>query len=576
MGSAAMSTSYDPYNMLEFILKDILSAIKPSEDDLLTRFRIIDEFQAVVESVESLRGATIKPFGSFVSRLYSKWSDLDISVEVPSGSFVSSARKRQKLRFLMDIRQALWNRGDARNLQFIPNARVPLLVYESSNNHRNISCDISINNLPGQIKSKFLFWINQIDDRFHDVVLLVKEWAKAQNINDPKTGTLNSYSLSLLVIFHFQTCVPAILPPLMEIYTGNIVDDLTGERITADRRIQDTFAANLEKLKSQSLGRVVNRSSVSELFVMFFEKFSRINSMASEYAICTYTGHWEHKKNNSRWMEKRSPLLIEDPFEQPDNAARAVTMTKLIKISDAFEETHHRLISANNDKSSLIASLVRPQIRSKLTGKTSKENPRLQGRHDLGPHSPRTTAVPSPTHNQFQQRSYTFRPSSIALNAAAPSPTHNQFQQRSYMFRPSSIALNAAAPSPTHSQFQQRSYMFHPSSIALNATAVPSPTHEQFQKKPREVRPSSIAPSAAAVPSPTHNQLQKNPRVVHPSSIAPRAAVVPSPTHNQFQKKPQEILPSSNGIQRTEQMVQSQGRMVWRPRNSIIQTDSGH
>lgn len=32
----------------------------------------------------------------------------------------------------------------------------------------------------------------------------IKEWAKAQNINDPKKGTMNSYSLCLLVIFHLQ------------------------------------------------------------------------------------------------------------------------------------------------------------------------------------------------------------------------------------------------------------------------------------------------------------------------------------------------------------------------------------
>lgn len=96
----------------------------------------------------------------------------------------------------------------------------------------------------------------------HHVSLQVKEWAKAQNINDPKKGTLNSYSLCLLVIFHFQvsfliqdlisklfftytsakftdyshslplislfyiyqTCVPAILPPLKEIYDGNVAE----------------------------------------------------------------------------------------------------------------------------------------------------------------------------------------------------------------------------------------------------------------------------------------------------------------------------------------------------------------
>jgi hypothetical protein len=32
----------------------------------------------------------------------------------------------------------------------------------------------------------------------------IKCWAKAQCINDPKLGTLNSYALSLLVVFHLQ------------------------------------------------------------------------------------------------------------------------------------------------------------------------------------------------------------------------------------------------------------------------------------------------------------------------------------------------------------------------------------
>jgi len=125
--------------------------------------------------------------------------------------------------------------GVARCMEFIPTARVPILKYMS--NHFGISCDVSVNNYPGQIKSRILYWIGTIDERFGDMVLLVssmypsdafffsfccdstlasprlmaryyslqvKEWAKARNINDPKNGTLNSYSLCLLVIFHFQ------------------------------------------------------------------------------------------------------------------------------------------------------------------------------------------------------------------------------------------------------------------------------------------------------------------------------------------------------------------------------------
>ena len=38
----------------------------------------------------------------------------------------------------------------------------------------------------------------------HNLSFQIKEWAKAQKINDPKSGSLNSYSLCLLVLFHFQ------------------------------------------------------------------------------------------------------------------------------------------------------------------------------------------------------------------------------------------------------------------------------------------------------------------------------------------------------------------------------------
>ena len=55
-------------------------------------------------------------------------------------------------------------------VRLIP-ARVPILKCESS--HNIFSCDISIDNLIGQIKSKLLLWISEIDGRFRDMVLLV-------------------------------------------------------------------------------------------------------------------------------------------------------------------------------------------------------------------------------------------------------------------------------------------------------------------------------------------------------------------------------------------------------------------
>ncbi|XP_028058126.1 protein HESO1-like, partial [Camellia sinensis] len=259
------------YSTLELTLSEILRVVNPLRDDRLARHQIINELRVVVQSVESLRGATVEPYGSFVSNLFTRWGDLDISIELPNGSFISSAGKKLKQTLLGDLQKALRRRGGWYKLQFIANARVPILKFES--NYLNISCDVSINSLNGQMKSKLLFWINEIDGRFRNMVLLVKEWAKAHGINDSKSGTFNSYTLSLLIIFHFQTCVPALLPPLKEIYPRNIVDDLIGVRAVAERRIKDTCTENINKFRSNR-SRRRNQIPLSELFISFLAKVS--------------------------------------------------------------------------------------------------------------------------------------------------------------------------------------------------------------------------------------------------------------------------------------------------------------
>ncbi|KAF5453589.1 hypothetical protein F2P56_028486 [Juglans regia] len=421
------------YSALENVLKEILQAVKPVPEDWEKRSRVIDELRRVVESVESLRGATVEPFGSFVSNLFTRWSDLDISIDLYNGSYISSAGKKRKQNLLVDVQIALRQKGGWRRLQLIPNARVPILKFESS--RQSISCDMSIDNIQGQMKSKLLFWISAVDGRFHDMVLLVKEWAKAHDINNPKVGTFNSYSLSLLVIFHFQTCVPAILPPLKDIYPGNIADGLQGERITAERHIAETCAANITRFRQDKF-RPVNRSSLSELFISFLGKFSDISLKASELGICPYTGQWEHIESNMRWLPKTYAILIEDPFEQPANSARAISMSKLTRISEAFRMTHWRLISANQNEGSLIPTLVRPEV-SQCIPKAPVQNPTNSRRYQSHPPRPqvhRSKYSTSQAQHQFQNSRVESRSNNTTLQRSILQ-NRNQGQQ---IWRPKS------------------------------------------------------------------------------------------------------------------------------------------
>ncbi|OIT38582.1 PREDICTED: protein HESO1 [Nicotiana attenuata] len=401
------------YSLLEHTLRNILCSINPLDEDWSMRFQLIDELRAMVENIESLRGATVEPFGSFVSNLFTRWGDLDISIELPNGSYISSAGKKYKLSLLEDVRKALKAKGGCRKLQFITNARVPILKFQGN---YNISCDISINNLSGQMKSKILYWINMIDGRFRDMVLLVKEWAKAHNINDSKAGTLNSYSLSLLVVFHFQTCVPAILPPLKEIYPGNMVDDLTGVRASAEKFIEETCATNINQLMSKK-SRAINKSSLSELFISFIAKFCNISSKASAQGISPFTGQWEDIEGNMRWLPKTYTIFVEDPFEQPANAARGVSSKQLTRIEEAFRRTHFMLISSNQNQNEVISTLVKPHV-SKFVARTPTGIQNNYSRNGLRPQVQAQRAIKPPLQVQHQ----------LQAQRAIPPPMRAQHQ----------------------------------------------------------------------------------------------------------------------------------------------------
>ncbi|KAF6163314.1 hypothetical protein GIB67_025178 [Kingdonia uniflora] len=239
------------YKNLDLAIRDFLTSIKPSVKDKETREDIIDELEAAVQSVGSLRGAKVEPFGSFVYNIYLGNTDLDISIYLPSLDLNPFTERTYQQNLLRDIGGSFTER------------RIPILTFR-----RNIPCDITINNRTRRLKSKFLLWISSIDGRFREMVLLVKKWANIHGINNSKDGYLNSYALCLLVIFHLQTCTPAILPPLKDIYSGDININ-TSRRSAEERRIQRTCAANIKKFISN---RVVNRSSLVELYVLFFEK----------------------------------------------------------------------------------------------------------------------------------------------------------------------------------------------------------------------------------------------------------------------------------------------------------------
>ncbi|KAG6516083.1 hypothetical protein ZIOFF_026531 [Zingiber officinale] len=198
--------------------------------------------------------------------------------------------------------------GLASSVEYIPNARVPLLKYISM--QHNISFDVSINNHLGVMKSNVLKWLSEIDDRFRD---MLKEWAKAQDINDLKSGSLSSYALCLLVIFHFQTCEPPIFPSLRAIINEERIFDRGWSNFSRSP-FEDVCSINIQRFRSS---RMINQSSLAQLLLSFFDKILELlgQIIASR-----------HMKDDKKaiLVDDLSTLQIEDPFERMENAARTI------------------------------------------------------------------------------------------------------------------------------------------------------------------------------------------------------------------------------------------------------------
>uniref|UniRef100_A0ACD5Y750 Uncharacterized protein n=1 Tax=Avena sativa TaxID=4498 RepID=A0ACD5Y750_AVESA len=350
------------YHLLYKCTEDILSVIKPTEVDKNKRLGAVKEIVNSICSVDAFRDAAVKPFGSFVSNLYAKSGDLDVSIELSNGSGFP-IRNKKKNNALKELRKALQIKGVSRDVQFTPTARVPVLKYVS--NRFGISCDISINNYTGRAKSRVLYWLNTLDRRFGDMVLLVKEWAKAQNINDPRNGTLNSYSLCLLVIFHFQTCKPAIFPPMKEIYDVSIAEGSGGFN---EERLDQICMENIAKFRRREAGqRYQTCLSLSSLLAKFFEKFCDIGTGA-HYDTCT--AQLKQTQGDLYRTTQSSSLFVEDPFERSDDAARTVDVPGLQRIARAFKHARDVIYSREPaDRDGLVSLLCTPEVGSKLGGR---------------------------------------------------------------------------------------------------------------------------------------------------------------------------------------------------------------
>ncbi|XP_075085706.1 protein HESO1 isoform X1 [Nicotiana tabacum] len=324
-------TTLDQLSAFEVLLYEVYVDLRPKPSDYDVRRDLVRIFNEIAKEIYdySADAPVIEVFGSFSMDLFCAKSDLDLSVNFTSRKVNTTREKKiQTLRKFAKFFYLLQRNGFVYGVYPVTTARVPVLKVVDQGTE--IECDISVENWDGISKSKIIYMIGAIDERFRKLSFLVKAWAKAQNINSAKDQTLNSLSIILLVAFHLQTRNPPILPPFSALFRdGN-------EPVAVERSL----------CKFTNYG-INNKESVAELLVSLLNKLLSVEKLWSR-GLCasTFQGSWISKT----WGSRVGHINVEDFADRSQNVARAVGEEEVKRIYSCIQLSVQHIFDFSNKK----------------------------------------------------------------------------------------------------------------------------------------------------------------------------------------------------------------------------------
>uniref|UniRef100_H3DD87 polynucleotide adenylyltransferase n=1 Tax=Tetraodon nigroviridis TaxID=99883 RepID=H3DD87_TETNG len=200
----------------------------------------------------------------------------------------------------------------------------------------NLEFDLNVNNTVGIRNTFLLRGYANADHRIKPMILVVKKWARHNQINDASKGTLSSYTLVLMVLHYLQSQLMCVLSPCLDVQ--ECFDPFTDIDLVPEgpKRVPPYVSRNQSSLGELLLGFL-------EYYATHFRWDKYIISVREAKALPkTYTQHWKNKY-----------ICVEEPFER-NNVARAVhERAKFEAIRAQFAESFH-LLKRRRDLNSIL------------------------------------------------------------------------------------------------------------------------------------------------------------------------------------------------------------------------------
>ncbi|VDN23978.1 unnamed protein product [Gongylonema pulchrum] len=209
-------------------------------------------------------GSTVNGCGSYNSDM-----DLCLCLPITANGFTSERTLSRKVLMKLHRRFCKDWRKLVKSCDYIPakllKEKICLTVLDSLSNSVSKFLKLAI----------LCSLVFRIDDRFPALCLLVKHWAITANINNALLGTLNSYSLILMVL-HFLQCgtMPPVLPNLQHLYPDTFSARRSVESLELFRELPHPLPA-----------REINMDTVGELLIAFFAYYRNFDFATKAISI---------------------------------------------------------------------------------------------------------------------------------------------------------------------------------------------------------------------------------------------------------------------------------------------------
>ncbi|XP_055687812.1 poly(A) RNA polymerase, mitochondrial-like [Lutzomyia longipalpis] len=251
----------------------------------------------------------IHPFGSAITGLLLRESDLDFFVRVPDNML-------QNIELLLKmVEKNLWRSQAFTKIIKIPRARVPLIKFLHPN--LNVWCDVNFTNPMGIYSSGFIQHLIQFDYRIYPLMMVIKFWATTHELSG--TGKITNYCLVMMVIFFLQTLRVPLLPPV-DVFQRHVpFVDVNGWNVAFDRNLRQQCQnmTCLQKLLRDFFDFISTYDYENMMMCPLFGKSYRKVEFASaveppaEFQV--YRNYIRHHPEDT--IHNLKPICVMDPFE---------------------------------------------------------------------------------------------------------------------------------------------------------------------------------------------------------------------------------------------------------------------